>query len=107
VIDLGTLAPGQTGLREVVVRNASRDAVEVARIDSSCPCLRVEPSWFRIDAGSSRPLAVQFTPDDDGFRGRLAVILKGRGPRDDVLLTFRAEGTLGPTPTSGPEGGQR
>jgi hypothetical protein len=89
-VDLGCLPPGCVGRAELSVRNVGRASQTLARVDCSCPCVRVVGLPLSIPAGTTAALVVTFDPSEEpDFRGALAVRLRGLGDSDVEL--FRAD----------------
>lgn len=70
--DFGTLARGGRKSATFQLRNPGIDAVEVARVQVSCDCLRVELNRYALSAGevANGVIAVDFS-DDLTFVGTL------------------------------------
>jgi hypothetical protein len=106
VLSLGTLAPGQSASGRMSLRNTSASAVTVARIDTSCPCVRVAPLTTRIDSGTEATLTVAFDPTEEpDFRGGLSVELTGFDVGGFILFKARVDldiRTAPATPNDGP-----
>jgi hypothetical protein len=89
-VDLGSSAPGSDSERFVVLANPGDHPIEVARVDSTCPCLEVLPSRFLVAPRQRRTLLLRHRPGSDDFRGRLAVELKGLTPAGLRVFRLRA-----------------
>jgi len=89
-IPLGPLAPGRSARAAATLRNVGTEAVEVARFETSCPCVRVTPDRLRLAVGGTASIRVTFDPI--GEPG-LAVEYIGRSPDDAAVLrgTVRLE----------------
>lgn len=78
----GVLTAGQPAAGQLSVRWASNGPGPVVAIESSCPCIRVEPDQVSFADNRTHELAVIFDPAADAdFRGGLAVELVARGPK--------------------------
>ncbi len=76
--ELGILNPDQQAESQVELRNLGREPILIGRIETSCPCVRVEPGMFQIGPGEAKSLAVRFDPaDEPDFHGQLSVIVTG------------------------------
>ena len=78
-VALGIVPPGAVKTSSVTVHNRTRAPLEVADVESSCPCVRIGPVPLRIDPGRSARMDVTFDPaEEPDFRGALAVEFTGR-----------------------------
>jgi Protein of unknown function (DUF1573) len=85
--DLGTLTAGQSGRSELFLFNESGGKVELERVTTSCPCVRVVGTPLSIGPGLTAKLSVAFDPSEDpDFRGSLRVEVKGLNPDGDQVL---------------------
>lgn len=100
-IALGRLAPGERAEAGWTLSNRTAAVVRLDRVESSCPCVRVEPIPTTIDPGGQANLRVVFDPaEEPDFRGGLAVDLTGRGPTGVVLFRSTVDLTVsGPIAT--------
>jgi hypothetical protein len=72
------------------LRNPGPRPVSVERIETSCPCIRVEPARFKVGPGEFAELVARFDPSHDpDFRGGLSIEVVGRSSRDFVLFRAR------------------
>lgn len=86
-ISLGVLNPGQAAQAMFTLRNPTAGPVDVARLETSCHCLRVTPRSFRIGPGEPCSLRAAFDPaHEPDFQGVLAVIVTGRETDGDVVF---------------------
>ena len=77
-LELGVVEPGHPASRTLSVRNPGAEPVEVARVDTSCECVRVAGLPMRFGAGETRELCVLFAlPTAESFRGSLSVDVTG------------------------------
>ena len=108
VLLLGDLDAGQAARGSITLRNPHAEAIEVVRVETSCPCTRVSPSTFQIDPGGSVPLGIEFDSlEEPEFRGTLLVEVTGQGATGGVLFRIKAKVTVRDTPKSraGDDGG--
>ena len=85
-LDLGVLAPGQGARAKLSLRNAGDEPIVVARVKTSCECVSIEPSEFRVEPKSTVTLDVQYdSSHDPDFRGGMGVIVTGES-RDQKAL---------------------
>ena len=85
---LGTIEPGRCITTPVTVRNRGDAPIVVARINASCPCVRITPASVNLDAGGSACLSVVYdSTEEPEFRGALAVLVTGLS--EDRVLLFR------------------
>ena len=87
-VDMGTLRPGTSGIATMFARNTTRDELVIARVETSCPCIRFEVAATRLEPGAGTSMAVFYDPGDaPDYRGGLSVECIGR----DVggILLFR------------------
>jgi len=90
-ISLGEIEPGQSASAEVVVRNATDDAIGPVRLRTSCPCVDVTPRSVSVDAHGATKIRIVFDPrEDPGFRGQLAVNLVGKRADEGVVFRNRS-----------------
>ena len=87
-LDLGAIPPGSPVAGSLRLVNPSARTWRIARIESSCPCLRVSPTKFEIQPRQSITLDVvcdlRSEPD---FRGDLLIEVNGLQADGDVLCT--------------------
>ncbi len=77
-VSLGSLAPGEGAEAQIGLRNRHPSPIVVQTIDSSCPCIEIQPSQVSIDPGKSATLRAKFKPQvEPDFRGRLGVDVTG------------------------------
>ena len=87
-IFLGIINPGQRITTPVTIRNSGDVRLVVDRIDSSCPCARMNPSRVVIAAGGSVRAEVEYDPTSEPeFRGLLAISVTGSSA--DHVAQFR------------------
>lgn len=83
----GTIPTERRSEVDWTIRNDSGQAVDVAKVETSCPCLVISPLPSRIEPGASRTLHVGFDPAvEPDFRGRLRIDLEGRAPDNRPLF---------------------
>lgn len=93
-IALGILAPGRSAQPVATLRNPYPEAIAVARVETSCPCLRASVTPSRIGPEGSGTLALVFDPSTEPeFRGELAIEVIGyaKGGRDVLRTKVRLE----------------
>ena len=79
------------------VRNPGDVSVEVARIESSCDCIRATPATFRVAPHGSSSFSVAFEPaKDENFQGELSVSLTGYDPDGTVVFRSKVDLEVGP-----------
>jgi hypothetical protein len=84
---LGELEPGRIGRASLKVLNPGPGAIEVARFETSCPCMRVESDRSRIEANGAATLAATFDPSEErDFRGKLAIEYRGISPDGSIVI---------------------
>jgi Protein of unknown function (DUF1573) len=106
LISLGTLGPGQTASGSFELQNRGTLPVEVARVETSCPCLEVGPAAMEIAPGGSAALTTRFNPAaEPDFRGRLAIEVAGRDRSGQPTFRARVRVEVGEAP-SGPRAGR-
>ena len=91
-VSLGILLPGQSTGAKVVLRNSGPQTVTVARIETSCPCLKIEPVSFKIGSGELVNLAIGFDPSHaPDFRGALSIKVTGFSITGEVNFLARVD----------------
>jgi hypothetical protein len=86
-LDVGEPPPGRGASGRFAVWNRGAMPVSVARIDVSCPCVRINPGSFVVGPGGTTELEVEFDPrDEPKFRGALAVSVDGRSASNDCVF---------------------
>ena len=87
-LDLGTIPPGSPVTGSLRLVNPSARIWRIARVETSCSCLRVSPTRFVVKPGQSTTLDVvcdlRSEPD---FRGDLLIEVNGLQADGDVLCT--------------------
>lgn len=95
-ISLGTLDPGQSAVAKFTLRNPGSHPVIVARVETSCPCLKVVDQPTSIGPGQAADLTVKFDPTNDpDFRGGLSIDVIGRDPMGRIVFQTRAKIEVG------------
>jgi hypothetical protein len=103
-IALGSLRPGQGAEGTLGLRNPGDEAVEVASVETSCPCIRASPPALSIAPRGAGSLTLAFDPSDEpGFRGMLSVEVTGWTA--DRRVAFRTRAELEVAPGSPPAAG--
>lgn len=91
-LSLGTLHPGQSGEISFLARNLQSEPINVDRIDTSCPCMRIEPRSLNFGPAQSKLIRVSFdTSEDPNFRGSLEVDVIGRGLTGHPVFSTKIE----------------
>jgi hypothetical protein len=91
-VNLGLLQPGSSAQRPLVVNNPGLRSVSVRRIESSCPCIRVEPGRLELLARAGQDLMVTFDPTEEpDFRGGLLVEVGFFDENDRRLATAQIQ----------------
>jgi hypothetical protein len=86
-LTLGALSPGESAQAALRVRNGGSDTVRIERVETSCPCVSVNPSRATVKPGCTAELTVAFDAEHSpDFRGPLRVAVLGRGPDDRVAF---------------------
>ena len=87
---LGTLAAGQHAEATITLLNPSRDAVQIDRVETSCPCLSAEPTKFKVGPGESAEVRLAFDPSQEpDFRGGLSIEVIGYGAMAKIAFRTR------------------
>jgi HYDIN/CFA65/VesB family protein len=87
LISLGVLDAGQSARVKLALRNPGRYTAVLERIETSRPCLQINPSTMRVEPGESGSLVVTFdTPHDSDFRGSLSVDVIGHSSLGKALF---------------------
>jgi hypothetical protein len=78
-LDLGDLKPKSKHERWLTIKNASKSAVELRPIETSCPCFILELPRQRLEAGETiqGKLIVDLAKEED-FHGGLALLATAR-----------------------------
>ena len=89
-VSLGSLAPGEVAEAQIGLINRHPSPIVVQTIDSSCPCLEIQPSQVSIDPGESATLTARFDPRvEPDFRGKLGVDVTGTDGSGAILFRTR------------------
>ena len=90
-IDMGEVAPGGQKQATFSLTNSGSQAVELAKIDSSCPCLMVDvPS--RIAPGEQVVGRAKLDlRDEPNFTGDLAITITGRSRTGQLAFRMTVE----------------
>lgn len=92
-LSFGTIEPGRAARGTITLHNPHPDRVTVVRVETSCPCIRVDSLPFTIDPLGKVEMVVAYDPTENSdFRGGLAVEVVGRGP--DAAILFRTKAIL-------------
>ncbi|MGE3822538.1 MAG: DUF1573 domain-containing protein [Isosphaeraceae bacterium] len=90
-LQLGTLRPGESARATLMLRNRHDHPVEMGRVESSCPCLTIEPRSLRLEPGEEARLESRFDPaSEPEFRGRLRIEVRGYSLSDEVVMIATA-----------------
>lgn len=77
-LSLGTLAPGESGRGTLTLRNRRSEPMTVARVATTCPCIRLAPLPLTVAPNGEATLQIEFDPSDQpDFRGALGVEIQG------------------------------
>ena len=99
-LNLGQLRPNQSAVGALNLQNTSAEQVVTARVESSCPCLRVTPESLQVNPGETTTVCVRFDPaEEPAFRGRLGVSLAWTSPQGAILLQHEVELSVVGEPT--------
>jgi hypothetical protein len=72
----------------IAVRNRTDRPLSIERIETECPCVRLDPIPLRLEPGGTMPLVVAFDPTEEpAFRGGLSVGVVGY--ENDRRAAFR------------------
>ena len=86
-VSLGSLIAGQHANARITLRNSTPRPVEIQRVETSCPCLCVEPTSLNIGAGEVEEVMVAFDPSEaPDFRGGLAIDVVGYGSTGEIVF---------------------
>lgn len=87
-IALETLSPGCAAAVEIELHNVGPRPVTAEHLETSCPCLRAEPSAIRIGSGEAGTMTLTYDPLHDlDFRGRLSTDVIGRGSSGGIVCS--------------------
>jgi hypothetical protein len=91
---------GRTSVRRVIsARNMQNVPLRLARIETSCPCIRVVPLPVQVAPDETQNWTVTFDPSaEPDFKGSLAVEVTGYLP--DGEIAFRTNANLEVRPVS-------
>jgi hypothetical protein len=82
-ISLGSVRAGQKRRRSFIIINRSGSSKAIERVESSCPCVEINPHRFTLETNSSAMLEVTCnTSEEPRFQGRLCVEIVGYGPEE-------------------------
>lgn len=99
---LGTLIVGQHAEARIALRSRTSRPLEVHRVETSCPCLRVEPTSFKVAPGGSAEVDLAFDPSQEPeFRGRLSIDVAGYGLGDEIIFRTRVHFEVRDDPSQG------
>lgn len=91
-VNLGTLSPGQVAEAKLTVRNETARSRSLARIESSCPCVKIGPVVQTLRAGDMESLILIFDASEEpDFRGRLAVNVRGLDDAEMELFSVEVQ----------------
>ena len=91
-VQFGELSPGCGSEATFKVRNRGTAIVEVARFETSCPCIRVSPRSISLRPRESAEIKVTFDPSKEPeFQGSLEVVVEGRSDMNQPLLRATVE----------------
>ncbi len=73
-IEFGTLNQGEVAQASLRIQNNRSAPVTIERLETSCPCISMEPIPLHIGPHETQTLTVNFNPSTDGeYEGRLGV----------------------------------
>ena len=89
-IELGRLKPGVVGRSRLILRNPGSEPISIVRVETSCPCLRAEPTPLDVGPGMEATLRLVFdAAGEPEFRGDLEVEVGGFGPSGGQVFQSR------------------
>lgn len=87
----GVLEPGHAARGTITLHNPNHSPVTVARVETSCPCVRVASSPITVAPRGSSTMTVAYVPTEEpDFHGGLAVEVVGRDSGEAVLFRTKA-----------------
>jgi len=96
VIDLGQLAPGERRDFTLRVRNPHDQAVEIAALESSCPCLEGRGVPSRVAPGERQTLHMTLNLSrEPAFSGPICVGVTGRRADGDIAFATEVRTVVG------------
>ncbi|HWE39480.1 MAG TPA: DUF1573 domain-containing protein [Isosphaeraceae bacterium] len=89
-LPLGTLAPGESARGILTLRNRRSEPLTVARVETTCPCIRLAPVPVTVAPNGEAMLRVEYDPSDQpDFRGELGVEVKGLDEVGQLIFETR------------------
>ena len=89
-IDLGSLSQGESARASLRLRNCQDDPVTLARVETSCPCIAVDPLPILIAPRETQAVTVSFDPSSEtNFQGGLRIDVVGYDKSGLVVLKTR------------------
>lgn len=102
--EIGRISPGQSARATFVFRNAGSQVMTIRRIETSCPCLVVDPTAVEVGSGESTILSARFDGSEDpGFRGRLSINVKGFDAMEKLVFSTSVNLEVKPRPVKASE----
>ena len=92
LLDFGAVSPGDTALRDVVLRNLGTDTVTVSDIEVSPEVFGVTEASFEIAPGDSHIVVVSFAPESAGFYPGLLAFFTDIPGRPEIYVTLWGRG---------------
>lgn len=91
-LDIGDVAAGLRVASRLSISNPGDASIVVAKVDSSCPCLRVAPGAFVARPHSTTDVTMTYDASEaPDFRGVLALEVRGRDAGGGVLFQTRVD----------------
>ncbi len=95
VIRFGTDEEGRRVVSELRLSNKSEFSFNISKIETSCPCLTVEPLSVDIAPHRAARLLVIFdSSSEPGFRGNLSIDIVGKSIEGESVFSAKAEITV-------------
>lgn len=96
-VDLGAVPQGGRTTFAFQVHNPTDQAIEVAAIHTSCPCLEVtmEPTTL-VPSGTAKACGTLDLRDETGFPGKLAIEVQGLTRRGEKAFVVEVEVSVHP-----------
>ncbi len=87
-LNLGTVTHGSKASGTLRIANKTDRTWRIARVESSCSCLKVGPASFEVAGGATTPIDIAFNfAEEPDFRGNLLVEVKGVEADGNVVFT--------------------
>jgi hypothetical protein len=91
-LSLGVIDHGQAAEAVLTLENPRKSAVEVSRIETTCPCLRVTPDSIRVGPRTGGSVTVRFdTSEEPDFSGGLSIDVIGRGLDEAIIFRTKVD----------------